>query len=84
MHALKTFFGFDKFKGLQEQVIESVLEKKNTFAIMPTGGGKVSLLPITSAYARRNCYSGIAVNSINEKSSRCYQRYIKIKELHMY
>jgi len=38
--ALKTFFGFNKFKGLQEQVIVSLLEKKNTFAIMPTGGGK--------------------------------------------
>lgn len=38
--ALKTFFGFDKFKGLQEQVISSVLSKQNTFAIMPTGGGK--------------------------------------------
>ena len=38
--ALKTFFGFDKFKGLQEQVIVSLLEQKNTFAIMPTGGGK--------------------------------------------
>jgi len=38
--ALKTFFGFDKFKGLQEQVIKSLLEQKNTFAIMPTGGGK--------------------------------------------
>jgi ATP-dependent DNA helicase RecQ len=38
--ALKTFFGFDKFKGLQEQVITSILEQKNTFAIMPTGGGK--------------------------------------------
>jgi len=38
--SLKTFFGFDKFKGLQEQVIVSILERKNTFAIMPTGGGK--------------------------------------------
>ncbi|CAI8243854.1 MAG: ATP-dependent DNA helicase RecQ [Formosa sp. Hel1_33_131] len=38
--ALKTFFGFDKFKGLQEQVIVSILEQRNTFAIMPTGGGK--------------------------------------------
>ena len=37
--ALKTFFGFDKFKGLQEQVIVSILEKKHTFAIMPTGEG---------------------------------------------
>ena len=38
--ALKTYFGFGKFKGLQEQVITSILSKKNTFAIMPTGGGK--------------------------------------------
>ena len=38
--ALKTYFGFSKFKGLQEQVIISILSKKNTFAIMPTGGGK--------------------------------------------
>ncbi len=38
--ALKHFFGFDKFKGLQEQVITSVLEGHDTFVIMPTGGGK--------------------------------------------
>ena len=37
--ALKTFFGFDKFKGLQEQVIVSLSREKNTFAIMPTGEG---------------------------------------------
>ena len=38
--ALKSYFGFSKFKGLQEQVISSILSKENTFAIMPTGGGK--------------------------------------------
>ncbi len=38
--ALKKFFGFSKFKGLQEEVIKSVLAKENTFVIMPTGGGK--------------------------------------------
>ena len=37
---LKTFFGFTKFKGLQEQVIRSIVSGENTFAIMPTGGGK--------------------------------------------
>ncbi len=37
---LKKFFGFSEFKGLQEPVIESILAKKNTFVIMPTGGGK--------------------------------------------
>lgn len=38
--ALKKFFGFSKFKGLQEEVIKSILEGHNTFVIMPTGGGK--------------------------------------------
>ncbi len=37
---LKRYFGFDKFKGLQEDVIKSVIEGKDTFVIMPTGGGK--------------------------------------------
>ncbi len=38
--ALKKYFGFNKFKGLQEDVVESILSKKHTFVIMPTGGGK--------------------------------------------
>ncbi|MGB1308283.1 MAG: RecQ family ATP-dependent DNA helicase [Oceanihabitans sp.] len=38
--ALKTYFGFNQFKGLQKPVIESLLSGKNTFVIMPTGGGK--------------------------------------------
>ena len=38
--ALQQFFGFDTFKGMQEEVIQSVLGKKDTFVIMPTGGGK--------------------------------------------
>jgi len=38
--ALKKYFGFSKFKGLQEDVITNVIQNKNTFVIMPTGGGK--------------------------------------------
>ena len=37
---LKKIFGFDSFKGNQEIIIKSVLEGKDTFVIMPTGGGK--------------------------------------------
>lgn len=37
---LQTFFGFDNFKGDQESIITNILEGKNTFVIMPTGGGK--------------------------------------------
>ena len=37
---LKKFFGFNKFKGNQEAIINSVIEGNDTFVIMPTGGGK--------------------------------------------
>lgn len=37
---LKKYFGFDQFKGLQEEVVKSIIHGKNTFVIMPTGGGK--------------------------------------------
>ena len=37
---LKNFFGFDAFKDSQEIIIKNILDKKNTFVLMPTGGGK--------------------------------------------
>ena len=37
---LKEYFGFSSFKGNQEAVIRNVLEGKDTFVLMPTGGGK--------------------------------------------
>lgn len=38
--ALQTHFGFENFKGQQEAIIQSILSGKDTFVIMPTGGGK--------------------------------------------
>jgi ATP-dependent DNA helicase RecQ len=41
LHAsLKKYFGFSKFKGLQEEVVKNIVQGNNTFAVMPTGGGK--------------------------------------------
>ena len=37
---LKTFFGYDAFKGDQEQIIQHLVEGNNAFVLMPTGGGK--------------------------------------------
>ncbi|MDH5608599.1 MAG: DNA helicase RecQ [Cyclobacteriaceae bacterium] len=37
---LKEVFGYDTFRGNQEQIIQNILNEKNTFVIMPTGAGK--------------------------------------------
>jgi ATP-dependent DNA helicase RecQ len=37
---LQQYFGFDRFKGQQEEAVKSVLNGNNTFVLMPTGGGK--------------------------------------------
>lgn len=37
---LKTHWGYNQFRPLQEEIINAVLDGKDTLALLPTGGGK--------------------------------------------
>ena len=53
---LKEFFGFDRFKGEQQEIIKNLLAGNDTFVLMPTGGGKSMCYQLPSLL-----YSGTAI-----------------------
>ena len=70
--ALRKFFGFDSFKGHQESIITNVLNKQNTFVIMPTGGGKSLCYQLPALLLGRYGYRCFPANRLDEKPGGCH------------
>ena len=43
LEVLKTYWGYDSFRPMQEEIVREALEGRDVLAILPTGGGKVSV-----------------------------------------
>jgi len=52
--ALRRYWGYATFRPLQERIVRSLLESRDTCVVMPTGGGKSLLLPVAGCDAERS------------------------------
>ena len=69
---LKKYFGFSKFKGLQKDAIESLIEGNDTFVVMPDRRRKIIDLSVAGVDFGWNSHCCLAIDCTHEEPSGCH------------
>ena len=83
LNILRQYWGYDSFRGIQQQIIESIAQGRDTLGLMPTGGGKSVCFQVPTLSMEGLCLVITPLISLMEDQvSRLRQKGIKAETIH--